>query len=118
MPSRVYSGSLFGRLSSGWTFAARLRIGYETDISAKQEQAKTDSRVSLANEHTRWPKDHQAKKGKGPKKTYGLTPPQPPGHATPATIPLQAAAGREGDPGRGYHGDRDGLFMQNILPFI
>ena len=58
-------------------------IDHEAHVSTKQEQAKADPWISYSNEHPEWPKYHQAKKGKGPKKTRRLIPPPPPARHRP-----------------------------------
>ena len=55
-----------------------MRIDHEAYISTQQEQAKAGSWIPNSNEHSEWPKYHQAKKGKGPKKACRLIPPPPP----------------------------------------
>jgi len=58
---------------------SRTRIDHETNLSTQPKQAEKSTRFPYSNEHSKWPKHHQAPKGEGPQEAHRLTQhPHPP----------------------------------------
>ncbi len=52
---------------------SRIKIDHETNLSTQPKQAEKNTRLPCSNEHSKWPKHHQAPKGEGPQEAHRLT---------------------------------------------
>lgn len=51
----------------------RIKIDHETNLSTQPKQAEKSAWLPCSNEHSKWPKHHQAPKGEGPQEAHRLT---------------------------------------------
>jgi len=68
---------------------SRTRIDHETNLSTQPKQAEKSTRFPCSNEHSKWPKHHQAPKGEGPQEAHRLTQHPHPPRNRPARSILQ-----------------------------
>lgn len=78
-PQPVILHRVCSNITTGVGPQSRTRIDHETNLSTQPKQAEKSTRFPYSNEHSKWPKHHQAPKGEGPQEAHRLTQhPHPP----------------------------------------